>query len=126
MTLIDQIATELGARLSVVALLGGDVGHAALDRAVTVPAEWARLLDDPASAGRVASDFYTALWPQGAPAEWWATELGRRLAQAGVDPGGEVSTRQAADLLGVPLRAARNKLGAGPIPMRDLLDALVA
>ena len=124
MTLVDQIASELEARLSVVALLGDDVGHAALDRAVTVPAEWAQLLADPASAGRIASYFSRAVWPHGAPVAWWGTELGRRRAATGLDPGGEVSTRQAADLLGMPLRAVRHKLGSNSIALRDVLDLL--
>lgn len=124
MTLVDQIASELEARLSVVALLGDDVGHAALDRAVTVPAEWAQLLADPASAGRVASDFFRALWPRGAPVGWWATELGRRLAATGLDPGGELSAREAATLLGINIRQARQRFGSGPIPTRDVLDLL--
>ena len=119
-----QIRQEVNSRIGVVALLGPEVYRLAEDWAVTVPGEWCRLLADPATAAEVAPDFYRALYPHGAPVEWWGTELGRRLASVGFDPGGECSTREAAALLGWPLTRAKRHFGSGKLPLRAVLDEL--
>ena len=119
-----QVEQEIAARIGVCALLGPEVYQQARDWAVTVPAEWCRVLSDPGSAAEIGQDFYRALWSVPPPVSWWGTELGRRLAAAGVDPGGVATVREAAALLGWPVSRVKREFGGGPLPVRDVLDLL--
>ncbi len=123
-TVAQQLAEEIAARLGVVALLDPAVARAALADGAIVAPGWAASLADPAHRERLAPDVYEALWPFPPPPEWWGTPLGRCLIEGGVRPSGCVSVADAALVLGCSERTARRRLGAGKHDLTAVIDLL--
>lgn len=117
-----QLGEEIVSRLRVIALFEPGIARSLIDETRAVASLWARGLESDGVAADTSSAVYEALWPSPPPASWWTTPVGARLAVLGVDPGGEVTVREASEMLGWSTAKTRRQLGPGTHPLRQVLD----